>query len=122
VEDNLVLRAARHFAQIYSGATLGSFHLVQAFCRWRAGPSVADRRTRRAARACLARVNAVSLGDVGVIDAARATGADCPGLSHEPRADDAGPGDELGLCSRCRRSSACSSIRAIQSQRKKFFH
>ncbi len=29
IEDNLVLRAARHFAQRFPGAGLGSFHLVK---------------------------------------------------------------------------------------------
>jgi 4-diphosphocytidyl-2-C-methyl-D-erythritol kinase len=94
VEDNLVLRAARHFAQIYSGATVGSFHLVKRLpVAAGLGGGSSD---AAAALRLLARVNAVSLGDVGVSGAARATGADVPvclmGRARMMR----GTGDELG--------------------------
>ena len=94
VEDNLVLRAARHFAQIYSGATVGSFHLVKRLpVAAGLGGGSSD---AAAALRLLARVNAVALGDVGVSGAARATGADVPvclmGRGRMMR----GTGDELG--------------------------
>jgi 4-diphosphocytidyl-2-C-methyl-D-erythritol kinase len=94
VEDNLVLRAARHFAQIYSGATLGSFHLVKRLpVAAGLGGGSSD---AAAALRLLARVNAVSLGDVGVIDAARATGADVPVCLMSRARMVRSTGDELG--------------------------
>ena len=94
VEDNLVLRAARHFAQRYPGARLGSFHLVKRLpVAAGLGGGSSD---AAAALRLLARANAISLGDMGVIDAARATGADVPvclmGRARMMR----GKGDELG--------------------------
>jgi 4-diphosphocytidyl-2-C-methyl-D-erythritol kinase len=94
IEDNLVLRAARHFAQSYQGAKLGSFQLVKRLpVAAGLGGGSSD---AAAALRLLARVNAVSLGDMGVIDAARATGADVPvclmGRARMMR----GTGDELG--------------------------
>jgi 4-diphosphocytidyl-2-C-methyl-D-erythritol kinase len=94
IEDNLVLRAARHFAQRFPGAGLGSFHLVKRLpVAAGLGGGSSD---AAAALRLLARANAVSLGDVGVIDAARATGADVPvclmGRARMMR----GVGDELG--------------------------
>jgi 4-diphosphocytidyl-2-C-methyl-D-erythritol kinase len=93
-EDNLVLRAARHFAQIYPGARLGSFHLVKRLpVAAGLGGGSSD---AAAALRLLARVNAVSIGDTGIADAARATGADVPvclmGRARMMR----GVGDELG--------------------------
>ena len=94
VEDNLVLRAARHFAERYPGARLGSFHLVKRLpVAAGLGGGSSD---AAAALRLLARANAISLGDMGVIDAARATGADVPvclmGRARMMR----GKGDELG--------------------------
>jgi 4-diphosphocytidyl-2-C-methyl-D-erythritol kinase len=94
VDDNLVLRAARHFAQIYPGARLGSFHLVKRLpVAAGLGGGSSD---AAAALRLLARANAVSPGDVGVMEAARATGADVPvclmGRARMMR----GVGDELG--------------------------
>jgi 4-diphosphocytidyl-2-C-methyl-D-erythritol kinase len=94
IEDNLVLRAARHFAQRYPGARLGSFHLVKRLpVAAGLGGGSSD---AAAALRLLACANAISLGDVGVIDAARATGADVPvcltGRGRMMR----GVGDELG--------------------------
>ena len=94
VEDNLVLRAARHFAQRYPGARIGSFYLVKRLpVSAGLGGGSSD---AAAALRLLARANAISLGDVGLIDAARATGADVPvclmGRARMMR----GVGDELG--------------------------
>ncbi len=94
VEDNLVLRAARHFAQIYPGTRLGSFHLVKRLpVAAGLGGGSSD---AAAALRLLARANAVALDDTGVMEAARATGADVPvclmGRARMMR----GVGDELG--------------------------
>jgi len=94
VENNLVLRAARHFAQRYPGARIGSFYLVKRLpVSAGLGGGSSD---AAAALRLLARANAISLGDVGLIDAARATGADVPvclmGRARMMR----GVGDELG--------------------------
>jgi 4-diphosphocytidyl-2-C-methyl-D-erythritol kinase len=94
VEDNLVLRAARHFAQRFSGAKLGSFRLAKRLpVAAGLGGGSSD---AAAALRLLARANAVALDDTGVIEAARATGADVPvclmGRARMMR----GVGDELG--------------------------
>ncbi len=94
IEDNLVLRGARHFAQRYSGAKLGSFHLVKRLpVAAGLGGGSSD---AAAALRLLARANAVALDDTGVMEAARATGADVPvclmGRARLMR----GVGDELG--------------------------
>jgi 4-diphosphocytidyl-2-C-methyl-D-erythritol kinase len=94
IEDNLVLRAARHFAKCYPGARLGSFHLVKRLpVAAGLGGGSSD---AAAALRLLARANAVSVGDTGIADAARATGADVPvclmGRARMMR----GVGDELG--------------------------
>ena len=94
VEDNLVLRAARHFAERFPGARIGSFHLVKRLpVAAGLGGGSSD---AAAALRLLARANALSIGDAGVIDAARATGADVPvclvGRARMMR----GVGDELG--------------------------
>jgi len=94
VEDNTVLRAARHFAERFPGARLGSFHLIKrlpAAAGLGGGSSDAA-----AALRLLARANAVALDDTRVMEAARATGADVPicliGRARMMR----GVGDELG--------------------------
>jgi len=94
LEDNLVLRAARHFAQFFPGAKLGSFHLVKRLpVAAGLGGGSSD---AAAALRLLARANAVALDDTGVIESARATGADVPvclmGRARMMR----GVGDELG--------------------------
>jgi 4-diphosphocytidyl-2-C-methyl-D-erythritol kinase len=94
VEDNLVLRAARHFARRFPGARLGSFHLVKRLpVAAGLGGGSSD---AAAALRLLARANAVSLGDAGVIDAARATGADVPVCLMGSARMMRGVGDELG--------------------------
>jgi 4-diphosphocytidyl-2-C-methyl-D-erythritol kinase len=91
---NLVLRAARHFAERYPGARLGSFHLVKRLpVAAGLGGGSSD---AAAALRLLARANAVALDDTGVSEAARATGADVPvclmGRARMMRS----VGDELG--------------------------
>jgi 4-diphosphocytidyl-2-C-methyl-D-erythritol kinase len=94
IEDNLVLRAARHFAQRYQGAKLGSFQLVKRLpVAAGLGGGSSD---AAAALRLLARANAISLGDVGVNDAARATGADVPVCLMCRARMMRGVGDELG--------------------------
>ncbi len=93
-EDNLVLRAAHHFAQRYPAARLGSFHLVKRLpVAAGLGGGSSD---AAAALRLLARANAVALDDTGMMEAARATGADVPvclmGRARMMR----GIGDELG--------------------------
>lgn len=76
VEDNLVLRAARHFAERFPAARLGAFHLVKrlpAAAGLGGGSSDAA-----AALRLLARANALGLDEPGMIGAAKATGADVP--------------------------------------------
>jgi 4-diphosphocytidyl-2-C-methyl-D-erythritol kinase len=94
LDDNLVLRAARHFAERYPGAKSGSFHLVKRLpVAAGLGGGSSD---AAAALRLLARANALSIGEAGVVDAARATGADVPvclmGRARMMR----GVGDELG--------------------------
>ncbi|HEY4847804.1 MAG TPA: 4-(cytidine 5'-diphospho)-2-C-methyl-D-erythritol kinase [Methylocella sp.] len=94
VEDNLVLRAARHFAQRYPGARLGSFHLVKRLpVAAGLGGGSSD---AAAALRLLARANAVALDDAGVLEAARATGADVPVCLMSRARMMRGVGDELG--------------------------
>jgi 4-diphosphocytidyl-2-C-methyl-D-erythritol kinase len=94
IEDNLVLRAARHFAQRYPAARLGSFHLVKRLpVAAGLGGGSSD---AAAALRLLARANAVALDDTGLMEAAQATGADVPvclmGRARMMR----GVGEELG--------------------------
>ncbi len=94
VENNLALRAARHFAERFPGAKLGSFHLVKRLpVAAGLGGGSSD---AAAALRLLARANAVARDDTCVIDAAQATGADVPvclmGRARMMR----GTGDELG--------------------------
>jgi 4-diphosphocytidyl-2-C-methyl-D-erythritol kinase len=76
LDDNLVLRAARHFAARVPGAKLGAFHLVKRLpVAAGIGGGSSD---AAAALRLLARANGVSLDDERLIDAARKTGADVP--------------------------------------------
>jgi 4-diphosphocytidyl-2-C-methyl-D-erythritol kinase len=94
VKDNLVLRAARHFAQRYPGARLGSFHLVKRLpVAAGLGGGSSD---AAAALRLLARANAVAMDDAGVMEAARATGADVPVCLMSRARMMRGMGDELG--------------------------
>ncbi|MGH6852414.1 MAG: 4-(cytidine 5'-diphospho)-2-C-methyl-D-erythritol kinase [Methylocella sp.] len=94
IEDNLVLHAARHFADRYPGAKSGSFHLVKRLpVAAGLGGGSSD---AAAALRLLARANAISIDDPGVMEAARKIGADVPvclmGRARMMR----GVGDELG--------------------------
>lgn len=94
LDDNLVLRAARYFAERYAGAKLGCFHLVKRLpVAAGIGGGSSD---AAAALRLLARANGISIEDPGVIDAARKTGADVPvclvGRARMMR----GVGEELG--------------------------
>jgi 4-diphosphocytidyl-2-C-methyl-D-erythritol kinase len=94
LEDNLILRAACHFAEHYPGARLGSFHLVKRLpVAAGLGGGSSD---AAAALRLLARANAVVLDDVGVMEAARATGADVPVCLMSRARMMRGVGDELG--------------------------
>jgi 4-diphosphocytidyl-2-C-methyl-D-erythritol kinase len=94
MEDNLVLRAARHFTQRYPGARLGSFHLVKRLpVAAGLGGGSSD---AAAALRLLARANAVALDDAGVLEVARATGADVPVCLMSRARMMRGMGDELG--------------------------
>jgi 4-diphosphocytidyl-2-C-methyl-D-erythritol kinase len=94
LEDNLILRAACHFAEHYPGARLGSFHLVKRLpVAAGLGGGSSD---AAAALRLLARANAVALDDVGVMEAARATGADVPVCLMSRARMMRGVGDELG--------------------------
>jgi 4-diphosphocytidyl-2-C-methyl-D-erythritol kinase len=94
VEDNLLLRAANHFAERYPGARLGSFHLVKRLpVAAGLGGGSSD---AAAALRLLARANALSLDDPGIIEAARATGADVPVCLSGRARIMRGIGDELG--------------------------
>jgi 4-diphosphocytidyl-2-C-methyl-D-erythritol kinase len=96
VEDNLVLRAARHFAQRFPAARLGSFHLVKRLpVAAGLGGGSSD---AAAALRLLARANAVAVDDAGVMEAARATGADVPVCLMGRARMMQGVGDELGPC------------------------
>jgi 4-diphosphocytidyl-2-C-methyl-D-erythritol kinase len=94
VEDNLVLRAAGHFAQRFPGAMLGSFHLVKRLpVAAGLGGGSSD---AAAALRLLARANEVALDDTGVMEAARLTGADVPVCLMGHARMMRGTGDELG--------------------------
>jgi 4-diphosphocytidyl-2-C-methyl-D-erythritol kinase len=76
LDTNLVLRAARNFAQAYPQARLGAFHLVKRLpVAAGIGGGSSD---AAAALRLLARANEISIDDDGVLYAARATGADVP--------------------------------------------
>ncbi len=92
--DNLVLRAARHFAVRFPGARLGSFHLVKRLpVAAGLGGGSSD---AAAALRLLARANALSIDDPAIIKAARATGADVPVCLMSRARMMRGVGDELG--------------------------
>jgi 4-diphosphocytidyl-2-C-methyl-D-erythritol kinase len=76
VADNLVLRAARHFAANFPHAKPGAFHLVKRLpVAAGIGGGSSD---AAAALRLLARANGVALDDDRLIEAARKTGADVP--------------------------------------------
>ena len=94
LEDNLVLRAANHFAKHFPGAKLGAFHLVKRLpVAAGLGGGSSD---AAAALRLLARANAIASGDAGVMEAARATGADVPVCLMRRARIMRGVGDELG--------------------------
>ena len=94
VSDNLVLRAARHFADCFPNAKLGAFHLVKRLpVAAGLGGGSSD---AAAALRLLARANAFAPGDAGVMDAACATGADVPVCLMRRARMMRGVGDELG--------------------------
>lgn len=94
LESNLVLRAARHFAQAYPGAKLGAFHLVKRLpVAAGIGGGSSD---AAAALRLLARFNGVSIADEGVVKAAQATGADVPVCLATKARMMRGAGEKLG--------------------------
>jgi len=93
-DDNLVLRAARNFADIFPGASLGAFHLVKRLpVAAGLGGGSSD---AAAALRLLARANAVSAEDAGLIEVARRTGADVPVCLAGRARMMTGIGDQLG--------------------------
>lgn len=94
VADNLVLRAARHFAESFPGARLGAFHLIKRLpVAAGIGGGSSD---AAAALRLLARANGVTLDDEGLTAAARKTGADVPVCLAARARVMRGHGDELG--------------------------
>ncbi|MGH6839483.1 MAG: 4-(cytidine 5'-diphospho)-2-C-methyl-D-erythritol kinase [Methylocella sp.] len=94
VEDNLVVRAAQNFAERFPTARLGSFHLVKRLpVAAGLGGGSSD---AAAALRLLARANAISIDDQGVMEAARKTGADVPICLAKRARMMRGIGDELG--------------------------
>jgi 4-diphosphocytidyl-2-C-methyl-D-erythritol kinase len=94
VEDNLILCAARHFAERVPAADLGAFHLVKRLpvaAGMGGGSSDAA-----AALRLLARANALSFDDPTLMEAAKATGADVPVCLSRGARVMRGIGDELG--------------------------
>jgi 4-diphosphocytidyl-2-C-methyl-D-erythritol kinase len=74
VEDNLVLRAARHFSDRFPGAKVGALHLVKRLpVAAGVGGGSSD---AAAALRLLARANALSIDDPRIMEAAKASGAD----------------------------------------------
>ena len=93
-EDNLVLRAAHHFAKRFPDAKLGAFHLVKRLpVAAGLGGGSSD---AAAALRLLARANAVAMDDPLLFDAAKATGADVPVCLMRRARMMRGIGDELG--------------------------
>jgi 4-diphosphocytidyl-2-C-methyl-D-erythritol kinase len=93
-EDNLILRAARHFAEHFPAANLGAFHLVKRLpVAAGVGGGSSD---AAAALRLLARANALSLDDPRLMAAATATGADVPVCVERCARMMCGIGDELG--------------------------
>ncbi|ACK50087.1 4-(cytidine 5'-diphospho)-2-C-methyl-D-erythritol kinase [Methylocella silvestris BL2] len=94
VADNLVLRAARHFAAAIPDAHLGAFHLVKRLpVAAGIGGGSSD---AAAALRLLARANGVPPDDERLIAAARKTGADVPVCLAARGRIMRGFGDELG--------------------------
>lgn len=94
LEDNLVLRAANHFASHFPNAKLGAFHLVKRLpVAAGLGGGSSD---AAAALRLLARANALSLDDPLLFEAAKATGADVPVCLMRRARMMRGVGDELG--------------------------
>jgi 4-diphosphocytidyl-2-C-methyl-D-erythritol kinase len=94
IEDNLVLRAAHHFAKNFPGARLGAFHLVKRLpVAAGLGGGSSD---AAAALRLLARANAVTFDDPRLIEAAKAIGADVPVCLMRRARMMRGVGDELG--------------------------
>ena len=94
VDDNLVLRAAAHFAERFPGAKLGAFHLVKRLpVAAGLGGGSSD---AAAALRLLASANALSIEDPRLFDAAKATGADVPVCLMRRARMMRGVGDELG--------------------------
>ena len=94
VKDNLILRAARHFAGRCPGAKLGAFHLVKRLpVAAGLGGGSSD---AAAALRLLARANDFSIDDEWIMQAAKATGADVPACLSRRARMMRGVGDELG--------------------------
>ena len=94
VEDNLVLRAAHHFAKRFPGAKSGAFHLVKRLpVAAGLGGGSSD---GAAALRLLARANGVAGDHPLLFDAAKATGADVPVCLVRRARMMRGIGDELG--------------------------
>lgn len=94
IADNLVLRAARHFAALCPKAELGAFRLVKRLpVAAGLGSGSSD---AAAALRLLARANGLSMDDRGIIEAAQATGADVPVCLLSQARMMRGIGDELG--------------------------
>lgn len=93
-EDNLILRAARHFADRCPGAKLGAFHLLKRLpVAAGLGGGSSD---AAAALRLLARANALSLEDERIAGAADATGADVPVCLSRRARMMRGIGEQLG--------------------------
>ncbi len=93
-EENLVLRAARHFAERYPGAALGSFRLVKRLpVAAGIGGGSSD---AAAALRLLARANGLGLDAAGVGAAAEATGSDVPVCLESRARMMSGRGERLG--------------------------
>ena len=94
IEHNLVLRAARHFAERFPGARLGAFHLIKRLpVAAGLGGGSAD---AAAALRLLARANGLSIDEPRFIEAAQSTGADVPVCLASRARMMRGIGDELG--------------------------
>jgi 4-diphosphocytidyl-2-C-methyl-D-erythritol kinase len=94
VKDNLILGAARHFAERFPSAKLGAFHLVK--CLPVAAGIGGGSSDAAAALRLLARANALSFDDPRLMEAAKATGADVPVCVARRGRMMRGVGDELG--------------------------
>lgn len=94
VEDNLILRAANHFANRFPNAKLGAFHLVKRLpVAAGLGGGSSD---AAAALRLLARANALSFDNPRLFEAAKAIGADVPVCLMRRARMMRGVGDELG--------------------------